>query len=118
MKSLKSNICNNLKFKNTINSFLNMNTKFNFGVKLEDFKKHTPHQNGYVLQNYYGGEWHDSAEYESFLNPKDKHAKNFLKTPNLLSSEMSPIIEEMKAVPCSGLHNPMKNIDRYLMIKF
>jgi 1-pyrroline-5-carboxylate dehydrogenase len=114
MKSLKSNVYNNLKFKNTVNSFLNLNTKMNFGVKLEDFKKNTPHQNGYVLQNYFGGKWHDSAEYESFLNPKDKHAKNFLKTPNLTSSEMSPIIKEMKAVPCSGLHNPMKNIDRYL----
>jgi len=42
--------------------------------------------------------------------------KTLMKYPDTSLDEIKPFIDSMKAVPKSGLHNPFKNKERYLML--
>lgn len=81
---------------------------------LSKFSKSRPHQNGYHLQSFFNGKWQESKNYEEFLNPLHGNS-GFMKVPVLQADQFPPIIEEMKKVQSSGLHNPLKNTDRYLL---
>jgi len=39
-----------------------------------------------------------------------------MKAPRTSDEEIAPFIESLKSVPKSGLHNPFKNKERYLML--
>ena len=107
-----------MKFKSLCNK-KNLNLNFNlrrlFSVKLNDFAVYKTKSNGHVLQNFYNGKWQEkSEEYEVFPNPLTG-VKDFVKVPNLTPNEFKPVVEEMRKVPTYGLHNPLKNNERYLM---
>jgi len=44
----------------------------------------------------------------------DKHAPPVCTVPDTQPSELTPFIESMNRVPKSGVHNPLKNVERYL----
>ena len=85
-------------------------------IKLGDFAKFTPYSKSYKIENFYNSKWQSSLNYDMFPNPINGY-KDFLSVPNTQSEqEFSNIIKEMKSVSKSGLHNPLKNTDRYLML--
>ena len=68
-------------------------------------------ENPGTLQNLVAGAWHDSdAGYEEIIDPMNGEA--FLKVPATQNHE--PFIAGLKSCPKSGLHNPLKNPERYV----
>jgi 1-pyrroline-5-carboxylate dehydrogenase len=64
-----------------------------------------------TLQNLVGGAWHDSdAGYEDIIDPLNGDA--FLQVPATRNHE--PFIAGLKSCPKSGMHNPLKDPDRYV----
>lgn len=86
--------------------------KRNFGIKLQDFSEHSPKANNIKLANYVNGTWKTTAKYEEYIDPLKGH--KFLSAPLTEKAELTEIVTAMKACPRSGLHNPFKNVDRYL----
>ncbi|KAL7449117.1 hypothetical protein ACHAWC_003019 [Mediolabrus comicus] len=66
------------------------------------------------VSNLVGGKWSSSNTSLIIPNPMDKHAPPVCTVPDTQGSELTPFIESMKAVPKSGVHNPLKNNERYL----
>jgi 1-pyrroline-5-carboxylate dehydrogenase len=63
------------------------------------------------LQNLVGGQWVDVAAYrEDITDPMNGEA--FLQVPD--TQDFAPFIEGLGSCPKSGLHNPLKNNDRYV----
>jgi len=85
----------------------------NFTLKLKDFSELSPKDKVWKLSNYINGEWRSTLKYEEFPDALKGH--KFIDAPLTDKSEMSEIINLMNACPKSGLHNPMKNVDRYLL---
>lgn len=96
-------------------------------ISLESFKKFEPYSKNYVLERYFDGKWQKMNKSDNFeyfpdplnhKNPSFKYGNGenfFVKSPKKLLNEESDLIEkEMKEVPCSGLHNPLKKVDRYV----
>eukprot|EP00744_Colponema_vietnamica_P006786 GILI01009835.1.p1 GENE.GILI01009835.1~~GILI01009835.1.p1 ORF type:complete len:546 (-),score=184.46 GILI01009835.1:83-1720(-) len=66
-----------------------------------------------VLQNLVNGQWKSTQKYAEIPDPLN--GDKFIKVPDTQTSELQPFVESMKAVPKSGLHNPIKNPQRYNM---
>jgi 1-pyrroline-5-carboxylate dehydrogenase len=63
-----------------------------------------------VLQNLVGGEWSaGDGGYDEIIDPMNGAA--FVKEPH--TSNFLPYINGLRSCPKSGLHNPLKNPDRY-----
>ena len=92
-------------------SFLNIFNK-KFSLKLKEFSQINPKAKHITLSNYINGEWKNTAKYEEYLDPSEGH--NYLKVPLTEKSEISEIITGMKSCPKHGLHNPLKNVNRYI----
>ena len=84
-----------------------------FSVKLKDFAEFSYKEKHVKLSNFINGEWKATAKYEQFVDPLK--GNTFLEVPLTEKHEMSDIINLMNACPKSGLHNPLKNPDRYLL---
>jgi 1-pyrroline-5-carboxylate dehydrogenase len=107
-----------MKMKNLsmINRNTNLFKKFqlkSFSLKLKDFSELNPKDKQWKLSNFINGEWKGTAKYEEFLDPLKGH--KFIEAPLTEKAEMQEIISLMNACPKSGLHNPLKNVDRYLL---
>jgi len=63
-----------------------------------------------------GGEWKDSASYLTLPDPMN--GEPFLRCPDTgaggATEELDPFVASLMSVPKSGLHNPIKNPERYL----
>ncbi|MFH0891418.1 MAG: aldehyde dehydrogenase family protein [Candidatus Falkowbacteria bacterium] len=66
------------------------------------------------LQNLVNGKWTGAARYATLVNPLN--GEPMLKYPNTGVSELRSFINGLKSCPKSGLHNPFKNVERYLML--
>ncbi|CAK9073623.1 unnamed protein product [Durusdinium trenchii] len=64
--------------------------------------------------NLCGGSWSKSKHSQDIVDPLNGDA--FLKVPNTGLDEIEPFVQRMASVPRSGLHNPFKNPDRYVML--
>ena len=64
-------------------------------------------------QNLCGGEWSSTQNWDDLIDPMN--GKVIGKIPNTNDEEIKPFIDSLKAVPKSGLHNPLKNPERYLL---
>lgn len=64
--------------------------------------------------NLVDGEWKQTAKYNNLIDPLS--GGTLMKVPATSMEEIEPFINSMKAVPKSGLHNPFKNKERYLML--
>ncbi len=89
------------------------NIKKNFSVKLKDFSELSPKDKHWKLSNFVNGEWKATAKYEEYLDPMK--GNKFIDAPLTEKSEMTDIINLMNSCPKSGLHNPLRNVDRYLL---
>ncbi len=66
--------------------------------------------------NIVGGEWNGvTKNIMEIPNPMDRNSPFICTIPDTSSDELYPFIESMKTVSKSGVHNPLKNIQRYLM---
>jgi len=65
--------------------------------------------------NLVDGEWCGTEKYADLPDPMAA-GKTLMKVPATSLDEIHPFIDSMKAVPKSGLHNPFKNKERYLML--
>ena len=65
-------------------------------------------------QNLVKGSWQGTALYTDLPDPLT--GKTMLKVPATSVEEILPFVESLLSVPKSGLHNPFKNKERYLML--
>ena len=64
-------------------------------------------------QNLCGGVWSGTQNWDDLIDPLS--GKVMGKIPSTNDEEIKPFIDSLRAVPKSGLHNPLKNPDRYLL---
>lgn len=70
-------------------------------------------ENPGILQNLVGGEWLDSdGGYDDIVDPMNGDV--MLRVPE--TQNCAPFIDGLRSCPKSGLHNPLKNPDRYVML--
>jgi 1-pyrroline-5-carboxylate dehydrogenase len=65
-------------------------------------------------KNLVGGEWVDANATHGVIDPLN--GETFALVPDTKESEAGPFIERMRTCPRSGVHNPIKNVGRYLML--
>lgn len=65
-------------------------------------------------QNLVKGQWQGTEKYEDLVDPMS--GKVMMKVPATSADEIAPFIESLLSVPKTGLHNPFKNKERYLML--
>mmetsp|Transcript_25534 Transcript_25534/g.39255 ORF Transcript_25534/g.39255 Transcript_25534/m.39255 type:complete len:549 (+) Transcript_25534:167-1813(+) len=70
----------------------------------------TPHS----VTNLVNGQWTTPAKSLIIPNPMDKDAPPVCTVPDTQPEELTPFIESMNRIPKSGVHNPLKNVERYL----
>lgn len=85
----------------------------NFSLKLKDFALFDPKAKNIKLSNFINGEWTSTAKYEEFLDPLQGY--KYLNVPLTEKHEMKEIISSMQSCPKHGLHNPLKNVSRYIL---
>jgi 1-pyrroline-5-carboxylate dehydrogenase len=66
-----------------------------------------------TLYNLEGGEWKSAQKTISIPDPLN--GEPFVVVPDTQVSELGPFLENAKSCPKSGLHNPLKNPERYVM---
>jgi len=64
--------------------------------------------------NLVGGEWVQSNQYKDLVDPLT--GLPMISLPDTQIDEIQPFVDSLRAVPKSGLHNPFKNKERYLML--
>ena len=65
------------------------------------------------MYNLINGEWTTTKKYTEVIDPMN--GENFLLMPDTSVEELNPLAECMKTCPKAGLHNPLKNPERYLL---
>lgn len=76
-----------------------------------DPKNMSVKQSGMNLVN---GEWVGSEEQATIIDPMT--GKGMYSYANIGVSEIQPFVDSLLDVPISGLHNPLKNKERYIML--
>ena len=67
-----------------------------------------------IGKNLCGGGWSDAASTHDIYDPMNGEA--FIKVPDTQLSEIEPFVQRMLDCPRTGLHNPFKNPERYIML--
>lgn len=65
------------------------------------------------LYNLVAGEWVLPKQSRPVIDPLD--GKSMLMVPHTQEDELEPFVESLAQCPKTGLHNPFKNVERYLM---
>lgn len=65
------------------------------------------------LYNLLNGEWVLPRECINIVDPLN--GEPFVKMPNTKVDELQPFVESLGKCPKTGLHNPFKNVERYMM---
>lgn len=65
------------------------------------------------LQNLCSGEWVGTASYVDIPDPLNGEA--FIQMPDTRGSEIDAFVTSAESCPKTGLHNPLKNPERYIM---
>lgn len=68
----------------------------------------------YLVMNHVNGTWTATHDADSILDPLS--GEPFLQVASASKSELAPFYDSLKAVPKTGLHNPFRNVDRYVML--
>eukprot|EP00568_Trieres_chinensis_P009203 CAMPEP_0183304316 /NCGR_PEP_ID=MMETSP0160_2-20130417/9441_1 /TAXON_ID=2839 ORGANISM="Odontella Sinensis, Strain Grunow 1884" /NCGR_SAMPLE_ID=MMETSP0160_2 /ASSEMBLY_ACC=CAM_ASM_000250 /LENGTH=524 /DNA_ID=CAMNT_0025467343 /DNA_START=53 /DNA_END=1624 /DNA_ORIENTATION=- len=66
------------------------------------------------VPNLVNGKWTDASEKMTIPNPLRKSGPPIYTLANTKSEELKPFIESLNRVSKSGVHNPLKNVSRYL----
>lgn len=64
-----------------------------------------------TLSNFVNGSWSACESYSNIVDPLNGDV--IIHMPNTKESELKPFLDAMKSVHKSGLHNPLKNVERY-----
>merc|ERR1712195_444686 len=70
-------------------------------------------ENPAKVQNLVMGEWRDTERYSTVVDPLTGEA--FMTVPDTNGKELQDFVESAKAVPKYGVHNPLRNPERYVM---
>jgi 1-pyrroline-5-carboxylate dehydrogenase len=62
------------------------------------------------LQNLVGGEWVSESKVMGVVDPMN--GERFIEMPD--TQDIAPFVAGLKSCPKSGLHNPLKNVERYI----
>lgn len=69
----------------------------------------------YAVSNCVGGEWSESSStVMEIIHPLDKDAHPIFTVPAISADEISPFVESLRKISKSGVHNPLKQPERYL----
>jgi 1-pyrroline-5-carboxylate dehydrogenase len=68
----------------------------------------------YAVQNLVDGKWATSKSTMSIPHPLDRDAHPIFTIPDTQADELAPFYESLRKIPKSGVHNPLKNPDRYV----
>lgn len=68
----------------------------------------------YHVKNLVDGEWTSSSQKMIIPNPMDKDKPAIFSIPDTQSGELQPFVDSMSKIKKSGVHNPLKNVHRYL----
>lgn len=72
-----------------------------------------PSSNDHHDRNPVAGRWTGSAHTSTIPDPLNGEA--FVQLPDTQADELDPFVASLAACPKSGLHNPLKNPERYVM---
>ena len=64
--------------------------------------------------NLVKGEWVPASKYMELIDPL--RGGTMIRIPDTQMDEIQPFVESLKECPKTGLHNPFKNKERYLML--
>uniref|UniRef100_A0A7S3LJU0 Aldehyde dehydrogenase domain-containing protein n=1 Tax=Aplanochytrium stocchinoi TaxID=215587 RepID=A0A7S3LJU0_9STRA len=67
--------------------------------------------NVHRMANLAGGKWLETTKYADVVDPLNGHV--FMQMPDTSQGEVGPFVESLSLVPKTGLHNPLKNPERY-----
>ena len=92
------------------------NAQRNFSKHLKSFATLDPHKISVNDRgaNLVAGEWVGSKEYGTIVDPLT--GKGMYSFPDTKIDEIDPFVESLLNTPKTGLHNPLKNKERYLML--
>jgi hypothetical protein len=69
----------------------------------------------YAVSNLVNGRWTSAvATRMNIPNPMNKNKPDLFSIPDTHANELGPFYESLRAVPKTGLHNPLKNNHRYV----
>jgi hypothetical protein len=68
----------------------------------------------YAVSNLVGGEWTKAENIMTIPHPMNKDMNPIFTIPDTQVSELGPFLESLQKVPKSGVHNPLKNPQRYV----
>jgi 1-pyrroline-5-carboxylate dehydrogenase len=71
-------------------------------------------ENPATPSNLVFGEWTPTEKHMTLPDPLN--GQPFLKCPDTQLFEIEPFVHSLKSVPKTGLHNPLKNPERYLLL--
>lgn len=74
----------------------------------------TTGQPAYHVQNLVDGKWTSTRSKMDIIHPMDKDAPPIFSICDTQSDEIADFITSLRKVPKSGVHNPLKNPERYL----
>lgn len=63
--------------------------------------------------NLVQGEWKGASRWTDIVDPLN--GQKFIAVPDPSANEIKPFVESLHSCPKSGLHNPLKNPERYVM---
>lgn len=66
-----------------------------------------------TLSNFLNGFWCATRSYTDILDPLN--GDRIIRMPNTNESELGPFIDRIRSVPKTGLHNPIRNAERYIL---
>jgi 1-pyrroline-5-carboxylate dehydrogenase len=65
------------------------------------------------LMNFIDGKWVKAKKYRKVVDPVS--GEPFIEMPDTSEEELAPFIQSLAKCPKYGLHNPIMNVERYLM---
>jgi len=65
------------------------------------------------LMNFVDGKWLETKKYRKVVDPLS--GEPFIEMPDTSEKELAPFIRSLARCPRYGLHNPIMNVERYLM---
>lgn len=68
----------------------------------------------YAVSNIVGGKFTKTKSTMDIIHPLDKHAYPIFTIPDTQADEIEPFLESLRKCSKSGLHNPLKNPERYV----
>lgn len=68
----------------------------------------------HAVSNLVDGKWTSAKNQMEIPNPMDKTKQPIFTIPDTQPDELQPFIDSLRKVPKTGLHNPLKNPERYV----